>query len=81
MRQSVDSNGRETVEDRVQTAIARRVDGAVLWIATALARSIQCPGCRLPAVAIPGSRAGQSRSYYTSISDLHGLLRYLSPTA
>ncbi len=33
MSQPVDSNGREEVEDRVQTAIARRVDGGVMWIA------------------------------------------------
>lgn len=33
MSQSADSNGREKMEDRVQTAIAQRVDGGVLWIA------------------------------------------------
>ncbi len=61
MSRSVDSNGREKVEDRVQTAIARRVDGAVLWIARhwlALFNALVAVYLLLPFLAPALARAG-----------------------
>ena len=61
MRQSGDSNGREKAEDRVQTAIARRVDGAVLWIARhwlALFNALVAVYLLLPFLAPALARAG-----------------------
>ncbi len=64
MSQPVDSSGGEQVEGRVQKAVARRVDGAVLWIARhwlALFNALVALYLLLPFLAPVLANAGLSR--------------------
>lgn len=57
-------NGQETVEDRFQTAIARRVDGGVLWVARhwlALFNGLVALYLLLPFLAPALARAGLTK--------------------